>query len=160
VRWSRPGLFAMIVLFGGCSEGSRITAVARLDPPLTIKMLTMTARDDKRAWTWHPSDFHSSLESPTPTTRERETLTKGEIEISFRLGTGGVTLSEGSVSLPLRSDWHWSVQVVSATSDPGEACFACAGSKAFPLAEEYRGPDRDSVWLIWGGDSIRGPAAY
>ena len=58
------------------------------------------------------------------------------------------------MTLPLRSDWRWGVQVVSATSDPGDACSDCVGSKAFPLAREYRGPERDSVWLVWGGQAI------
>jgi hypothetical protein len=148
------------LILAGCSEGSRISAVARLDPPLTLQMLTMTARDEDRRWTWHPSDFHSSIEWPTPTTRERETHTQGEIEIAFRLEKAGETVSEGSVMLPLKRDWRWGVQVVSATSDPREACFGCVGSKAFPLAREYRGPERDSIWLMWRGDSISGPAQY
>jgi hypothetical protein len=142
-------------MLASCREGSRISAVARLDPPLRVEMLTMTARDETRAWTWTPMDFHSSLEWPTPTTRERETLTRGDIQVSFRLQTAGVTVSEGSVTLPLKRDWDWDVQVVSATSDPKEACFGCVGSKAFPLAAEYRGPERDSVWLVWGPDSIK-----
>jgi hypothetical protein len=151
---------AVLVLFllSGCRESSRISAVARLDPPLTTEMLTVTIQDDSRGWTWRGSDFQSSLDLPTPTTRERETGTRGEIEISFRLQMSGDTVSEGRVKLPLRSDWRWGVQVVSATSDPGEACFGCTGSKAFPLAPEYRGPERDSVWLVWGGSSISGKA--
>jgi hypothetical protein len=154
-------LLPAALLLSGCDKAAaRLSAVARLDPPLTIQMLTVTARDEKHGWTWHPSDFHSSIEWPTPTTKERATHTRGEIEVAFRLQTAGVTVSEGAVRLPLRSDWRWGVQVVSATSDPKEACFGCTGSKAFALAPEYRGPLRDSVWLIWGGDSIsdHGPA--
>jgi hypothetical protein len=156
--WEEAKRLGALVLFllSGCRESSRISAVARLDPPLTTDMLTVTVHDDSRGWTWRGSDFQSSLDLPTPTTRERETGTRGEIEVSFRLQVSGDTVSEGMVKLPLRSDWRWGVQVVSATSDPGEACFGCTGSKAFPLAPEYRGPERDSVWLVWGGNSISG----
>lgn len=133
--------------------------MARLDPPLTVDMLTVQAKDEDRAWTWRGSDFRSSMEWPTPTTRERETRTRGDLEVSFRLQSKGQTVSEGSVTLPLRSDWRWGVQVVSATSDPGQACHGCTGSKAFPLAREYRGPERDSVWLVWGGQGISEPSA-
>lgn len=148
-------LGSVVLLVAGCGEtSSRISAVARLDPPLTVDMLTITARNDDRGWSWRGPDFRSSLEWPTPTTGERETRTKGEIQISFRLEAKGDTVSEGSVTLPLRSDWRWGVQVVSATSDPGSACHGCTGSKAFPLAREYRGPERDSVWLLWGGQAI------
>jgi hypothetical protein len=147
-------ILASAFVLAGCDETSRISAVARLDPPLTINMLTVSARDKDRDWTWRGPDFRSSLERPTPTTRERETGTEGEIQVSFRLQAKGETVSEGSVSLPLRRDWSWGVQVVSATADPGQACFGCTGSKAFPLAREYRGPERDSVWILWGGHAI------
>jgi hypothetical protein len=150
----RLSVLAFAFVLTGCNQTSRISAVARLDPPLTISMLTISAREKDRGWTWRAPDFRSSLEWPTPTTRERETGTKGEIQLSFRLETKGETVSEGSVSLPLRRDWRWGVQVVSATSDPGPACFGCTGSKAFPLAKEYRGPERDSVWILWGGHAL------
>lgn len=149
----RSLLVSGVLVVAGCSETSRISAVARLDPPLTVDMLTISAREDDRGWSWRGSDFRSSLEWPTPTTSERETRTTGEIQISFRLEAKGDTVSEGSVTLPLRSDWRWGVQVVSATADPGDACSDCVGSKAFPLAREYRGPERDSVWLVWGGQA-------
>jgi hypothetical protein len=154
-------LLPLVTLVLACShEDSKISAVARLDPPLTVRMLTVSVRDDSREWTWRGSDFHSSLEWPTPTTTERDTRTRGEIDIAFRLDARGTTVSEGRVKLPLRPDWRWGVQVVSATLNPADACSDCSGSKAFPLAPEYRGPERDSVWLIWGGKSIREPAVY
>lgn len=152
-------LLSLSLLTTACHETSRVSAVARLDPPLTVDMLTVSAKDEDRAWTWRGSDFRSSMEWPTPTTRERETRTRGDLQVSFRLQAQGQVVSEGSVTLPLRSDWRWGVQVVSATSDPGQACHGCTGSKAFPLAREYRGPERDSVWLVWGGHGITEPAA-
>ena len=152
-------LVPLSLLIAACHETSRVSAVARLDPPLTVDMLTVSAKDEDRAWTWRGPDFRSSMEWPTPTTRERETRTRGELQVSFTLQSKGETVSEGSVTLPLRSDWRWGVQVVSATSDPGRACHDCTGSKAFPLAREYRGPERDSVWLVWGGHVITEPAA-
>jgi hypothetical protein len=150
----KPLLVSIVLLVAGCNERSRISAVARLDPPLTVNMLTISARDDKRGWTWRGSDFRSSLEWPTPTTGERETSTKGEIQIAFRLEAKSDTVSEGSITLPLRSNWRWVVQVISATSDPADACSDCIGSEAFPLAPEYRGPERDSLWLLWGGQAL------
>jgi hypothetical protein len=147
-------MLASAAVLAGCGETSRISAIARLDPPLTVNMLTVSAREKDRVWTWRGADFRSSLERPTPTTRARETGTKGEIEVSFQLEAKGETVSQGSISLPLRRDWSWGVQLVSATSDPGPACFECTGSKAFPLTREYRGPERDSVWILWGGHAI------
>jgi hypothetical protein len=156
----RSLLPVIVLVLASCKkEESRISAVARLDPPLTVRMLTLAVRDDREGWTWRGSDFHSSLEWPMPTTPERDIGTRGNVEVAFRLEVAGTTLSEGRVTLPLRPDWRWSVQVISATSDPAEACSGCFGSKAFPLEPAYRGPDRDSVWLLWGGNSISDSAA-
>ena len=69
-------------------------------------------------------------------------------------------LSAGTVTLPLRRDWRWNVSVQSATTDPKFECFGCLGSQAFPLIAEYQAPDRDSIWVVWGGNSISAPVIY
>lgn len=50
--------------------------------------------------------------------------------------------------------------VRSATTDPKFECFGCLGSQAFPLIAEYQAPDRDSIWVVWGGNSISDPVIY
>jgi hypothetical protein len=146
--------------FLGCGDEARIGAEARLDPPLAVDMLSVTVRDGDRIWTWHGSDFRGTVESPTPGTPPRVTRTNGTLEVSFALEASDKTVSSGSITLPLREDWVWGVTVTAATTDPQEGCFGCFGSKAFPLAEGYRTPEGDSIWLVWGGNSISDPAIY
>jgi hypothetical protein len=153
-------LIAACPLLVGCGEEARISAEARLDSPLTVDMLSVTVRDRDRVWTWQASHFRSTTQRPTPSTPEVETRTSGSLEVSFRLEVPGQTLSEGTVTLPLRSDWRWGVTVMAATTDPQAECFGCFGSSAFPLAEAYRTPQRDSIWVVWGGNSISDPAIY
>ena len=151
---------AVCLLLAGCGDSAKISAEARLGPPLDVGMLSVTVRDRDREWTWSGSDFHTTMTQPTPTTDERDTHTKGSAEVSFRLEQAGAVLSEGSVTLPLRADWRWGVTVIAQTIDPVQSCFGCVGSMAFPLAASHRAPDRDSIWVVWGGNSISDPVTY
>jgi hypothetical protein len=151
---------AFWLLLVGCGDSAKISAEARLGAPLDVAMLSVTVRDRDRGWTWQGNDFHSTQTQPTPTTDERDTHTNGSAEVSFRLEESGAVLSEGSVSLPLRADWRWGVSVIAQTIDPREGCFGCVGSMAFPLAPSHRAPDRDSIWVVWGGNSISDPVVY
>jgi len=158
----KPSLLsaACWLLLVGCGDSARISAEARLGAPLDVAMLSVTVRDGGRAWTWRGSDFHTTTTRPTPTTEERDTHTSGNAEVSFRLEEAGVVLSEGSVTLPLRAAWRWSVSVMAQTTDPRQGCFGCVGATAFPLAESHRAPERDSIWVVWGGNSISDPVVY
>jgi len=148
------------VLLLGCGEEARISATAVLPSPLALDMLTVTVQDRGRTIEWTGDDFQASP-SATPTTTEVETSTSGPaLEVAFRLESDGVVLASGSATLPRKSDWSWNVTVDAATDDPRLSCFGCVGSQAFPLAESFRAPGRDSVWLVWGGNSISDPAIY
>jgi hypothetical protein len=46
------------------------------------------------------------------------------------------------------------------STNPTRLCFGCIGARAFPLAAAYQRTERDSVWLIWGGNYIRNPVIY
>ena len=139
-------------------EGARISAEARPQAALAVDMLSVTVRDHGSSWTWQGSDFQTVR--PTPTTDEHETGTSGTAEATFQLAAEGQALSEGTISLPLQRDWRWSVTIMARTSDPRVECFGCVGSKAFPLAASHRQPDRDSIWVVWGGNSISDPVTY
>jgi hypothetical protein len=50
----------------------------------------------------------------------------------------------------LRHDWEWGLTFRTATEDPAPLCFGCEGSRAFPFLENFRGLERDSLWILWG----------
>jgi hypothetical protein len=89
-----------------------------------------------------------------------DTRRRGTMRIVFALEPDGTVASRGEVTIPLRSDWIWGVDVHVDTIDPRRSCFGCVGSRAFPLAERYRRTPSDSVWVVWGGNGIKHPVVY
>lgn len=158
----RRALLTMLTLaLSACGEEARIRVSAALAEPLTIEMLTVTIRDGSRVLQWTGSDFRTGIDQPVPSTPRVETATSGpDLEVSFHLENAGSVLSTGTVVLPRRSDWGWGVTILAATTSPEEGCFGCFGSKAFDLAETFRTPERDSIWLVWGGNSLSDPVMY
>jgi hypothetical protein len=155
-------LTSMLTLaLSACGDEARFSVSARLVAPLTLEMLTVTVRDRDRVVHWAGPDFRTGTDDPTPSTPEVQTATSGpDLEVSFRLESAGAVLSTGTVVLPRRSDWRWHVTVWAATTNPEEGCFGCFGSSGFDLAEPFRTPGRDSIWVVWSGNSISGPGIY
>jgi hypothetical protein len=146
---------------GACGEDARISVSAALDAPFTLDMLTVTVVDVTRVVQFTGADFRTDANHPTPTTPEVETRTSGpDLQVSYIINNADQVVSVGEVTLPRRSDWRWHVSIAAATTDPQEGCFGCFGSKAFALAQSFRAPQRDSIWLVWSGNSISDPAIY
>ena len=158
----RRKLIPLLVLaLAACGEDARISVSAQLDPPLTLEMLTVTVIDVNRVIRFTASDFRTDADHSIPSTPEVGTATSGpDLQVSYTLDNADTFLSGGTVTLPRRSDWRWHVTISAATTDPEEGCFGCFGSSAFPLAQSFRPPERDSIWLVWGGNSISDPAIY
>jgi hypothetical protein len=158
---SLTGLLGLILTLTACGDDARISLSAVLAPPLSLDMLTVTLKDRDRLFTWHGADFSARPENATPSTRDQDIFTSGpDLELQYRLESGGEVLSSGSITLPRRQDWSWGVTIWARTTDPLEGCFGCFGSAAFSLAQAFRAVDRDSVWLVWGGNSISNPVVY
>jgi hypothetical protein len=152
-------LFAAVL--SGCGDESRIRVSAVLPPPLSAVMLSVTVRDGERVIRWDGADFQPELPVGTPATPEVEIATSGpDLTLTYRLESEAGLLSAGSVTLPRRSDWRWHVTISAATTDPALLCFGCVGSHAFGLPEAFRVPERDSIWVVWGGNSISNPVVY
>jgi hypothetical protein len=151
-------LFTLAV--AACDEDARISVSADLGPRLATEMLTVTIIDVNRVIRFTGADFRSDGQS-IPTTDQVATSTSGpDLQVSFTFTNADTHLSGGTVSLPRRGNWDWHVRVQAATTSPEEGCFGCLGSKAFELAQSFRAPDRDSIWVVWGGNSISDPATY
>ena len=134
---------------------------AALSPPLSPELLTVTVQDGEHVLRWNGADFQPGAFGPTPTTPEVEIATSGpDLTLSYRLETEAGLLSSGLITLPRRSDWRWRVTISAATADPALLCFGCVGSHAFGLAEAFRMPERDSIWVVWGGNWISDPVIY
>lgn len=157
----RGALLLSSLLLAACGPPDALVSVSfRGSPPLALEMVTAQASDGQRSWTWTPDDFRATTEHPAPTTPERSTPTSGMLQLSISLDDHGTPVASGEIAIELRRDWRWNVDIVTATTDPRLQCFGCIGSKAFSLAPAYRAAGRDSLWLVWGGNSIRNPVVY
>jgi hypothetical protein len=137
-----------------------MNAMLYLNDPLTPAMLAVTVEDGTRRWSWTGADFTTGPESGIPVTPWIHTGTSGEARFSFELRDGDVMISSGSINLPLQDNWQWTVDLMARTTDPDPNCLGCSGAVAFPIAKAYRTDPRDSLWLVWGGNSISNPSIY
>ncbi len=152
----------LLLLSLGCvEERATISAAAALDPPIEASMLKVTFRDGFRIWQAHGADFTADGSFALPHSPEWSTGTAGDISVAFELrDTSGTVLSAGEVTIGLRPDWRWTVDFMTSTRDPRTLCFGCFGGQAFAIQPAYRTPGHDSLWVVWGGNSIRHPVIY
>jgi hypothetical protein len=92
--------------------------------------------------------------------REISTPTAGRLDVQFSLLDGATTASSGAVHVDLRPDWTWGFNIVIDSVSPLRTCFGCSGGQSFPLSAAYRRVPADSVWVTWGGNSIKHPVVY
>jgi hypothetical protein len=159
--WKPFQVIGLVFLLSACGEEALISVSAPLASPLSPEMLTVTVRDGDRVLQWSGADFTPRPTNSLPSTPEVNTQTSGpDLEVTYRLENAGAVLSSGAIVLSRRSDWRWAVTISAATTNPEEGCFGCFGSSPFPLAEDFRAPGRDSIWVVWGGNSISDPVIY
>lgn len=97
----------------------------------------------------------------TRATRQFDTPTSGDARVSFVVVLpDGRQASSGDATVSLRGDWAWRFDLMASAEDPRKSCFGCYGSKPFALPADLRTTDRDSLWLVWGGNSIKHPVVY
>jgi hypothetical protein len=104
------------------------------------------------------SDFRTDYDSPSvPRTAPFDTQGHGTLSGQVWLVAGHDTMATGTFDVPLREDWRWGVDIFVADSNPMRYCFGCFGSRSFKAAPSAPG---DSLFLVWGGNSISNPVIY
>jgi len=104
--------------------------------------------------------FGGQIGIPPNSAATLSTRKSGTLRVDFRFADDHVLISEGTVTMPLRSDWGYSVEIYVDTVDVGRGCLGCVGSRSFPLAPAYRRSAADSVRVLWAGNSISNPVIY
>ena len=69
-------------------------------------------------------------------------------------------IAKGSINLPLKNDWCWHIQIYIGSENPYLYCFGCQGYKSFPIHDKYKSSPIDSMYIIWGGNTITFPRLY
>ena len=153
--------FITLLITAGCENNP--------DSLVTFKLINTTfgpeniqieAMDGLHIYQSKASDF-GSFSSGYRSTVPLKTISSGEIDIHFEIYGDSPTPSvDGDLSIELRSDWHWTVDFVIAEQNPDQYCMGCFGSKAFALPAFMQRDDNDSLYVIWGGNSISNPVIY
>ena len=161
------GVAALLLLNVACAyERSGVGATVTFAAPLDRSMLTITFREGSRSWQVHGADLRPSGDELTPSggivyQAEWVTGTSGSIDVSFDLADSSSTAHvTGQVTLPLQRDWRWRVTFLNATDDPTRSCFGCAGRRPFALPAALRAVARDSLWVVWSGNSTTQQVVY
>ena len=130
-------------------------------PSITADMIIMSVADGKSTWEINGSDFFMTEEWPVPRTPAQQTRRSGTLiaEFTFTVPDGEI-VSQGEISIPLKSDWAWEITFYPLPNNPCFPAFGCSGYKVFPLATAYMDTVADSLYVTWGGNSIKNPVIY
>jgi hypothetical protein len=156
-----PTLLVTFILSFGCSKDQAfVRARFYEDSLITREMVTITISDGRSIWHFGPSSLRSYLGAWS--TPEIETRNDGTLLVGYKLKeSDGDAVSEGQVALGLRKDWRWGIDIFHRDRNPYNFCFGCFGCESFPiLIPAYMASDSDSVFVVWGGNSISNPVIY
>jgi hypothetical protein len=154
-------LLMTCILSLGCSENRALAQVKLYnDTLLTKDMVAITVNDGQSEWRFGPSALH--LYVGAWAIPELETRNKGTMIVTYQFrDPDGAVISEGQVMVGLRRDWLWGIDIFHTGRNPYRGCMGCFGYRSFPILDPaYMASDSDSVFVIWGGNSIRNPVEY
>jgi hypothetical protein len=154
----------LLLVFVGCflfeSEDS---SQARLSIQGNTDVLRRAIFVEIRAPGWSKAltgaDFGTS---GAPTfTQTFETPKWGELQVQIVLrDSTGRHVNSGFVSLDIRTDWIWGIDIVLDNHNPFNGCFGCTGYRSFHVDSVYQRAPEDSLFILWGGNSIKHPVIY
>jgi len=137
----------------------RFQDLSRVHTPDMNLSIVFTDGDSKRELSGRVNS--SSDTSHVYPTSRFSTASAGSLMIHFTLlAPPGDTISTGDAAIPLKPDWIWDVTYYVAPYNPIFGCWGCFGSSAFAMDSAYQDTIADSVFLVWGGNSISHPVIY
>jgi hypothetical protein len=145
----------------GEDREARVRFVVIESPTLTPAMTTVRFTDGSSVRTVTGSDFRID-DFAQPHTPWFSTRTSGSLEVDIQIDgpASGATVSEGRIELPLQNDWRWEVHLHFQDTNPVESCLGCFGYQAFSVSPAFQRSLADSLYVVWGGNSISNPAVY
>ena len=153
-------MIGLVGLVAACGGGeSRIQFGIQGDVDVLRPLLEVTATSGDWSITLTGEEI-GTAESPTHS-RELETPGSGELVVEAVLRRPGEpALAEGSIELEIREDWVWGVSIALTDENPTHMCFGCMGHEAFPIPMGLTDEPGDSLFIVWGGNSISDPVVY
>lgn len=152
------------LLVAGCSIfESEDSSEVQLSVQGNVNVLRRAINVQIEAPGWRKTLTGSDFSSPNAPNYSQSFATpnSGTLQVKFTLKDSiGNQLSDGVISLDLRSDWRWSIDFVLSNQDPFYGCFGCIGHSSFPVDPVLQKSAKDSLFIIWGGNSIKHPVIY
>ena len=157
-----------IVFLSGCGifeteDNSTIKFGTIKNQVLNNGTISIVAIDNSEIWNSSGKiDTNYTNGSYSWESKKHSTSTNGNIVVLFEIKNDeNSIISKGEISIPLKQDWAWSVDVHHSNMNPMLACFGCFGSKSFPILDSaYIINDTDSIFIVYGGNSISHPVIY
>ncbi len=161
-RYLKMTSILLCALFLGCSSNPDRSQV-RLSMNGNVQMLKNTLEVQLITPTWwrtlHGPDF--SITIPPDATPYFETPTFGTLQAIIQLhDSTGAVRSSGAIALDIRPDWSWDIWIVLNDRNPFSTCFGCIGSRTIEVNAAFQRSAGDSLFVVWGGNSIKHPAIY
>lgn len=157
-----PWIALATSLAAACGPGvgeSRVQFGVHGDVETLRPLLTLTATAGDWAVVVNGEEI-GTPESPNHS-REYRTPDAGTLRIEAVLKRPGeAALATGTIDLEIRDDWIWGVGIFLTDENPTEMCFGCIGYEAFAIPEGLTGAPQDSLFMVWGGNSISDPVVY
>ncbi len=156
-------LIYILLLLSGCSlfesDRSEVRLSLQGNPQLLREVIQVQLTASNWTKTLKGTDFQQG-ESPN-STKAFETPRSGSLRVDVTLrDSANGHVNSASITLDLRSDWRWGVDIFLSDKNPLEGCFGCLGAKAFPVDSFYQSTPLDSLYIVWGGNSIKHPVVY
>lgn len=160
-RSSTVSILALVVASATCrsDDRARVGFTFFEEPGFSADLLILEFSDGSGARRLRGVDFSRGTGSRLDT-RVFETRTSGTLLTAFWLVEGSDTLSAGDLRIDLRPDWEWNIGFMRGSENPAAMCFGCVGAAAYGIAEALQGTPSDSLWLVWGGNSISDPVVF
>lgn len=156
----RIGAIALAGLLVGCANGeSGIRFGVRGDVETLRPLLEISATSGDWSLSLDGNDIDTA--GSPHTSREFETPRSGVLKVEAVLRRPGEpVLTAGFIELEIRDDWVWGVDVFLTDENPAQTCMGCLGHEAFPIPAGLTAEPNDSLFLVWGGNSIKDPVVY
>lgn len=157
----------------GCSvsEEAGPNAQVRFSIPdtgyIASQELLIEGSDREKSWEINGNDFGPVSFDSALWTEPFNTASSGSLDVSFEITSAHQEeIANGTFQLPLREDWEWSIsfRADSASADPLVGCLGCSGFHTFEIDTTAASPSsrsgQDSIYVVWGGNSLGNPVDY
>lgn len=138
----------ILAIMAGCGEPSTAEVRLRADAetPAELDAARVTVSEGDRTRTFGRGDGVST-DAPGWRIPAFEVADEGQMTVTVKLAPDVA----GSVTMDLREEFGWGVDVFRRADDPQEGCFGCRGGAGFPVPTGLQNETDERLWIVWGG---------